>query len=176
MLSIETSADLWLPYRIRNPLVDVSREDLMADVESFAREAGLTDIVPLLRKGALAAQSPHTVLSSPEFDESEKTVFRQEIEKPWSQPRILYVAIILSSIAAAIQGFAIPIFSLARKTDDDTVGIRPVATELICPSLLHSVFPIVVQFAIQSPILAPETRGLLASSTACLTLQSFCCE
>lgn len=76
----------------------------MADVEDFARTAGLTDILPVLRKGALAAQSPAGVLSSSEFDDREKAMFRQEIEKPWTQPRILYVAIVLSSIAAAIQG------------------------------------------------------------------------
>lgn len=77
----------------------------MTDVESFAHDAGLRDILPLLRKGAIAAQNPATAYTMSDFDDSDKATLLQEIEKPWTQPRILYVAIILSSIAAAIQGW-----------------------------------------------------------------------
>ena len=92
-------------HRIRNPLLGVSREDLMADVESFAAETGLTDITELLRKGALVAQSPFHLEYIPELSDSERDSLRNEVTHRWKQPRILYFTIILNSIAAAIQGW-----------------------------------------------------------------------
>ena len=77
----------------------------MQDVELFATTHGLEEILPLLRKGALAAQNPHLFESMPEFDETEKGMLRQEITNRWRQPKILYFTIILNSIAAAIQGW-----------------------------------------------------------------------
>ena len=77
----------------------------MADVEQFASSGGLQDILPLLKKGALIAQSPHLFDSLPELDEGERTIFRDEILYRWRQPKILYFTIVLNSIAAAIQGW-----------------------------------------------------------------------
>ena len=71
----------------------------MARAEQFAANNDLNDILPLLKKGAIAAQSPALVDSMPEFDEVEKEIFRNEIEHRWSQPKILYFTIILNSIA-----------------------------------------------------------------------------
>jgi hypothetical protein len=77
----------------------------MADVEQFAAENGLTDMIPLLRKGALVAQSPHAFEQIPELDEAERQALRNEVTHRWRNPRILYFTIILNSIAAAIQGW-----------------------------------------------------------------------
>ena len=77
----------------------------MADVEQFAAENGLTDIIPLLRKGALVAQRPHTFEQIPELDEAERQALRNEVTHRWRNPKILYFTIILNSIAAAIQGW-----------------------------------------------------------------------
>lgn len=77
----------------------------MQDVENFARESNLTDIIPLLRKGALAAQSPAAIEDIAELDAGEKESLRNEILHRWRQPKILYFTIILNSIAAAIQGW-----------------------------------------------------------------------
>lgn len=77
----------------------------MADVEQFAAENGLTDILPLLKKGALVAQSPHAFETIPELDESERDALRVEVTRRWAQTKILYFTIILNSVAAAIQGW-----------------------------------------------------------------------
>lgn len=79
----------------------------MRDVDQFAAEKGLVDIVESLRKGALAAQSPHLsqIEGLTELDEVEKESLRSEVTNKWRQPKILYFTIILNSIAAAIQGW-----------------------------------------------------------------------
>jgi len=91
--------------RIRNPLVGLSKEQLIADVEAFASEHRLEDATPLLIKGALAAQSPALIDEIEELDENDRIVLREEITHRWKLPRILYITIILNSIAAAIQGW-----------------------------------------------------------------------
>ena len=77
----------------------------MQDVEEFAREKDLEDILPLLRKGALAAQSPVEFENIDELEEHEKQNLREEITNRWKHPKILYFTIVLNSIAAAIQGW-----------------------------------------------------------------------
>jgi hypothetical protein len=77
----------------------------MQDVEEFAAEKNLNDILPLLRKGALAAQSPDALDSIHELDDAERQNLREEFTRRWKHPRILYFTIILNSIAAAIQGW-----------------------------------------------------------------------
>ena len=91
--------------RIRNPLIGVSRAELMTDVENFANRNDLNHILPLMRKGAIVAQSPHLIDSIPELDQHERDIFSNEILHRWKQPKILYFTIILNSIAAAIQGW-----------------------------------------------------------------------
>ena len=77
----------------------------MQDVEQFAADSGLTDILPLLRKGALVAQSPHAIETIPDLTDDEREALRHEVTHRWSHPRMLYFTIILNSVAAAIQGW-----------------------------------------------------------------------
>lgn len=77
----------------------------MQDVEEFAQEKNLMDILPLLRKGALVAQSPDAIDELPELDENERQNLHEEITHRWKHPKILYFTIVLNSIAAAIQGW-----------------------------------------------------------------------
>lgn len=90
---------------IKNPLVGVPKDQLMRDVENYAQEYNLTDILPLLKKGALVAQSPRDFENIPELDENDKQALRDEITYRWRHPWALYYTIILNSIAAAIQGW-----------------------------------------------------------------------
>ncbi|KAF2246030.1 MFS transporter [Trematosphaeria pertusa] len=90
---------------VRNPLIGIPKEQLLADVESFAKEHQLEDIQPLLVKGALAAQSPHLFDEIDELDEGDRTALREEVTHRWKLPRLLYITIVLNSIAAAIQGW-----------------------------------------------------------------------
>lgn len=67
--------------------------------------ADLEDARDLLRKGAIVAQSPHLFETIPEIDDTERTKLREEVTHRWRHPRILYITIVLNSIAAAIQGW-----------------------------------------------------------------------
>lgn len=78
---------------------------MLQDVENFANANGLMEILPLLRKGALVAQSPESIDHIAELDEVERDALRNEVTHKWRQPKILYFTIILNSIAAAIQGW-----------------------------------------------------------------------
>ncbi|KAK5070395.1 hypothetical protein LTS08_007775 [Lithohypha guttulata] len=92
-------------YRIRNPLIGIPRDALFADVDQFATTYGLQDIQPLLRKGALAAQNPFAIDTIPDLSDEDRQTLHEEITNRWRQPKILYITIILNSIAAAIQGW-----------------------------------------------------------------------
>lgn len=93
------------PKRIRNPLVDISRVQLLSNVHDFAVEHDLTSVEPLLVKGALVAQSPALFEEMEELDENDRTVIREELTHRFKLPRTLYFTIILNSVAAAIQGW-----------------------------------------------------------------------
>ena len=74
-------------------------------MESFADEFQLTEILPLLKKGALVAQSPHDIDHIDELDDEDRRVLREETSHKWRHPKTLYFTIVLNSIAAAIQGW-----------------------------------------------------------------------
>lgn len=92
-------------HRVRNPLIGVSKEELIADVKSFAQEHQLEHIEPLLVKGALVAQSPALFEEIEELDDQDRNCIREEITNRFKLPRTLYYTIILNSVAAAIQGW-----------------------------------------------------------------------
>lgn len=89
--------------RIKNPLADLSQSQVLRDVEEFAQEYHLTDIVPELRKGALVARDPAEFESVSDLTETEVTALRDEVLHKWRQPKALYFTIILCSIGAAVQ-------------------------------------------------------------------------
>ncbi|KAI0428179.1 sugar transporter-domain-containing protein [Xylaria sp. FL1042] len=97
-----------LDAKIQNPLAGIPRQQLLADVEDFARENGLTEHVALLRKGALVAQDPtcfEDIQGAEALDEAEIYALKREITHKWSVPRTLYLTIITCSIGAAVQGW-----------------------------------------------------------------------
>lgn len=89
--------------RIKNPLAGIPRETLLRDVEEFARENDLTDIVDMLKRGALVAQDPPNFESVEGITEDEKDAIRNEVLHKWRQPKALYFTVILCSIGAAVQ-------------------------------------------------------------------------
>lgn len=86
-------------------MAGIPRATLFQNVEEFASESNLTDIVPLLKKGALVAQDPPKFEQIDELDESEKEALRNEVLHKWRHPRSLYFTVILCSIGAAVQGW-----------------------------------------------------------------------
>ena len=97
--------ELTLTPRIKNPLADIPKDLLLQDVNKFANQHGLEDILPLLQKGALVAQRPRDFEMITELDNAEKRILRNEITHQWRHPWALYFTIVLNSIAAAIQGW-----------------------------------------------------------------------
>lgn len=94
-----------LSARIRNPLAGIPREKLIRQVDTFAQEQELTDIAPLLRKGALVAQDPANYESVSGLEPYEIEALRNETLHKWRQPKALYLTVILCSIGAAVQGW-----------------------------------------------------------------------
>ena len=92
-----------LHLRIKNPLADVSPEQLRIDVERFAKEHQLTELTPLLMKGAFVAKDPPAFESVEGLTEDEKIAIRNEVLHKWHQPKSLFFTIILCSIGAAVQ-------------------------------------------------------------------------
>lgn len=62
-------------------------------------------MVPILIKGALVAQSPAGIDEITELDDEDRRILREEVTHKWKHPRILYLTIMLNSVAAAIQGW-----------------------------------------------------------------------
>lgn len=61
----------------------------MSQVEDFAREKGLEEIMSLLKKGALIAQNPSNFEMIPELDEADKEVIRRETTRKHPYPRTI---------------------------------------------------------------------------------------
>jgi len=76
--------------KLRNPLAGLSKDELFRDVEQFAAEKGLIDIMELLKNGALAAQSPKDFENIAELSDEDKNYLRLEQTKRWKQPWMMY--------------------------------------------------------------------------------------
>ncbi|KAH8807167.1 sugar transporter [Xylogone sp. PMI_703] len=68
---------------IVNPLAGIPKDQLLQDVETFANDNGITDILHTLHRQTL----------------------HDEVTNRWKHPRTLYFTIFLNSIAATIQGW-----------------------------------------------------------------------
>jgi hypothetical protein len=79
-----------LKTKLHNPLAVLTREQLLKDVEQFAREKELENILPDLRKGALVAQNPKIFEDLPDLSEEEKNHLRREKTHRWHQPFMMY--------------------------------------------------------------------------------------
>jgi hypothetical protein len=75
----------------------------MKDVEDFAAEHDLHDIIGDLKKGALVAQNPAGFNEMEELSPEEKDALRFEVTNKWTHPMRLYVTIVICSIGAAVQ-------------------------------------------------------------------------
>ncbi|OAK94798.1 plastidic glucose transporter 4 [Phaeosphaeriaceae sp. SRC1lsM3a] len=93
--------------KLRNPLAGVTEEQVLADVEAWCTEKGLTQDLDSFRKGALIARVGQredgyeyvNILS-----EEEKSWLRHETTHRWSQPFMLYFLVVLCAGSAIVQG------------------------------------------------------------------------
>jgi hypothetical protein len=97
-VNIEKRDPLQLPERpanklnavFENPLADIPREQLLADVARFCKQYGLEEYEEVFKKGALVSQNPAGAQDLVELSEEEKTVLRREHTHKWSHPWQLY--------------------------------------------------------------------------------------
>jgi hypothetical protein len=86
----------------------------MKDVEAFAAEHDLHDIIPDLKKGAIVAQNPGGFDEMEELSAEEKDALRFEVTHKWRHPSKLYITIIVCSIGAAVQYVLSELFRIFR--------------------------------------------------------------
>ncbi|KAG2105522.1 uncharacterized protein F5147DRAFT_614836 [Suillus discolor] len=103
-MDAETRAIANADAKLSNPLRGIPHDRLMADVEIFAQERGLTHLLPELKKGALIAQDPTCHNRSDMFSEDDKRILTEEVTHKWRQTPMLYYMVVMSSLAAAVQG------------------------------------------------------------------------
>ncbi|KAF7190881.1 putative polyol transporter 6 [Pseudocercospora fuligena] len=90
---------------LQNPLRGKSRQQLLSDVEAFAHKHDLIEDLQVLQKGALVSQYPLDFEKLEDLDNEERQYLRQERTHRWRHPRTLYFTVLMSSIAAMIQGW-----------------------------------------------------------------------
>lgn len=92
--------------KLANPLAGISHDELeqMGDRYSRQHQMGDDEDIRAFKKGACLAQDPQKFASVTGLTEQEMVVLDKEITKRWSQPKLLYVVIILCSTCAAVQG------------------------------------------------------------------------
>lgn len=97
-----------LEAKIKNPLAGIPKHELMAQVEEFAAEKGVTEYIDFLKKGALVAQDPDNyqeIHGEHKLDDAEIYSLQREMSHKWRVPKMLYMTIITCSIGAAVQGW-----------------------------------------------------------------------
>lgn len=97
-----------LEAKIKNPLAGIPKHELMAQVEEFAAEKGVTEHIDFLKKGALVAQDPDNyqdIHGEHKLDDVEINALQREMSHKWRVPKMLYMTIITCSIGAAVQGW-----------------------------------------------------------------------
>ncbi len=92
--------------KLANPLAGESYAALeeMGAVYARKHQMGDEEDIRAFQKGACLAQDPSRFASIPGLTEKELAVLERETTNRWSQPRLLYVVIVLCSTCAAVQG------------------------------------------------------------------------
>ncbi|MCJ1468718.1 hypothetical protein MMC07_007348 [Pseudocyphellaria aurata] len=92
--------------KLANPLAGMSHATLENMGATYARkhQVGEEEDVRAFRLGACLAQDPTKYDSVAGLTEQELEVLRNEFTNRWSQPRLLYLVIVLCSTCAAVQG------------------------------------------------------------------------
>lgn len=93
--------------KLRNPLAGLSEEQVIADVDAWCIEKGLTEHRDAFRKGALIArmgQRDDGFEYVSQLSSEEKDILRYELAHRWSQPFMLYFLVVLCAGSAIVQG------------------------------------------------------------------------
>ncbi|KAL9628992.1 MAG: hypothetical protein Q9204_005533 [Flavoplaca sp. TL-2023a] len=90
--------------KLQNPLADMSYDELMTDVEQFAKEHNLEYALDDIQKGALVSQNKAGFENFDRLTDDDKTLIREEKLHRWRQPRMMYYMTILCAGSAIVQG------------------------------------------------------------------------
>lgn len=95
-----------LNAKLANPLAGYTHQELAEKGESYCRskEIGDEEDVRAFRLGAILAQNPEGYAEVDGLSEEEQRICGEEVTKRWSQPKLLYLVIVLCSTCAAVQG------------------------------------------------------------------------
>jgi hypothetical protein len=89
-LDRSTGAEVSDAKKLINPLHGISKEQLLADVDQFCAETGMTEHTDVFRRGALVAQRPEEYEEIPELTEDDLFWLRKSTASKWSHPKMLY--------------------------------------------------------------------------------------
>lgn len=89
--------------------------------EAYVRDhqVGDDEDIRAFRLGAILAQDPNRHGDIQGFTDEEKMILSKEVQSRWSQPKLLYLVIILCSTCAAVQGMGMQSSVLHLKVNDD---------------------------------------------------------
>ena len=87
------------------PLQSLSEAVTHEDVELFAKSNRLMQKLDVLKRAALIIQG-EPACDIPEISEVEIRALQLETERKWRQPKMLYLTIVVGSLAAMEQGWA----------------------------------------------------------------------
>ena len=92
--------------KLANPLAGISHAKLeeMGATYAFKHHIGDEEDVRAFRKGAILAQDPRRFSQVQGLTGMECDVLQREFSNRWSQPKLMYIVIILCSTCAAVQG------------------------------------------------------------------------
>lgn len=148
-----------------NPLGNIPKEQLMADVDEFCAKYSLMQYNDSFRKGALVAQNPHALASIQELNDDDRNHLEREHTHKWSQPRMLYYLVIMCSVCAAVQGMDETVNNGAQTFYLQVYRIRP---DQIPRALCKLTMPSAIQHHNRSllkydgrPVDRPRRRGPL---------------
>lgn len=92
--------------KLANPLARISHAQLEDMGEKYAMkyQIGAKEDIRAFQKGAVLAQDPMKFESVQDLTSEELAILRKEFTHRWSQPKLMYIVIILCSTCAAVQG------------------------------------------------------------------------
>ena len=92
--------------KLANPLARISHAQLEDMGEKYAMEhqIGNQEDIRAFQKGAALAQDPTKYKSVEGLTPEELAVLEKEFTHKWSQPKLMYIVIVLCSLCAAVQG------------------------------------------------------------------------
>lgn len=113
-LSAAERARRKLNAKLASPLAGLSHAVLRSRGRKYAEkhQIGDEEDIRAFELGAVLAQDPEQYASVDGLTKEELEVLKREFTNKWSQPKLMYLVIILCSVCAAVQGMGMFLVSL----------------------------------------------------------------